>query len=233
MAAGDLTDAGRGLVGPVLPPERGRPGQPALDDRTVLDGISWRAPAGGPGAARRVEHGVAPLRPLAGPGLVRDPARRPRGERRGRGALAQARQHRHPCAPARGRCQGGRTVRRWAVPAAGPRPSSAARSIGLPRSAGRRACAGSICAALRAACRWPSFPRPLRRTRPAPPRNLVEDLGAGTRCPIGDTGCDADFVREPGLPHGILPVVPANPVGTAPAPLDRDLHRLSDRSSGW
>ncbi len=36
-------------------------------------------------------------------------------------------------------------------------------------------------------------------------------------------------MREPGLPHGILPVVPANPVGTAPAPLDRDLHRLRDR----
>ena len=46
MAAGDLTDAERRLVGPLLPPERGRPGQPALDNRTILDGILWRAREG-------------------------------------------------------------------------------------------------------------------------------------------------------------------------------------------
>jgi transposase len=59
--------------------------------------------------------------------------------------------------------------------------------------------------------------------------DLVEDLGAGTRCLIGDTGYDADFVREHMLLHGILPVIPPNPVRTAPAPLDRDLYRLRNR----
>jgi len=46
VAAGDLTDAEWGLVGPMLPPERGRRGKPALGNRAVLDGILWRAREG-------------------------------------------------------------------------------------------------------------------------------------------------------------------------------------------
>src|SRR5688500_163199 len=46
MASGDLTDAEWELVGPLLPPERGRPGRPGHDNRPVLDGILWRAREG-------------------------------------------------------------------------------------------------------------------------------------------------------------------------------------------
>ncbi len=43
MAAGDLTDAEWELVGPLLPPERGRRGH---ENRRHLDGILWRAREG-------------------------------------------------------------------------------------------------------------------------------------------------------------------------------------------
>jgi transposase len=46
MAAGDLTDAEWELAGPLLPPERGRPGRPGHDNRRILDGILWRAREG-------------------------------------------------------------------------------------------------------------------------------------------------------------------------------------------
>ena len=57
MASGDLTDAEWELVGPLLPPERGRPGKPARDNRTVLNGILWRAREGE--GQRRDEHADA------------------------------------------------------------------------------------------------------------------------------------------------------------------------------
>src|SRR5215218_10130371 len=46
MGTGDLTDAEWELVGPLLPPERGRPGRPGHDNRRILDGILWRAREG-------------------------------------------------------------------------------------------------------------------------------------------------------------------------------------------
>ena len=46
MVSGDLTDAEWELVGPLLPRERGRPGRPGHDNRTLLDGILWRAREG-------------------------------------------------------------------------------------------------------------------------------------------------------------------------------------------
>ena len=42
-------------------------------------------------------------------------------------------------------------------------------------------------------------------------------------------GYDADWVREELLVRGVLPVTPANPVRTEPAPLDRELYRLRNR----
>jgi transposase len=38
---GDLTDAEWALVEPLLPPERGREGRPASDNRVVVNGIVW------------------------------------------------------------------------------------------------------------------------------------------------------------------------------------------------
>jgi transposase len=58
---------------------------------------------------------------------------------------------------------------------------------------------------------------------------LVEDLAPGTRCLIGDTGYDADFVREHLLLRGVLPLIPPNPVRIKPASVDRDLYRLRNR----
>ena len=42
-------------------------------------------------------------------------------------------------------------------------------------------------------------------------------------------GYDADWVRGELLVRGVLPVTPANPVHTEPAPLDRELYRLRNR----
>ena len=58
---------------------------------------------------------------------------------------------------------------------------------------------------------------------------MVEDLAPGTRCLIGDTGYDADFVRKHLLLRGVLPVIPPNPVRQEPVALDRELYRLRNR----
>jgi transposase len=64
MASGDLTEAEWALVAPLLAMGRGRPGRAS---RRQLDGILWRARegAGWRAVPERVEHGLAPLRPLA------------------------------------------------------------------------------------------------------------------------------------------------------------------------
>jgi IS5 family transposase len=45
--------------------------------------------------------------------------------------------------------------------------------------------------------------------------DLVEELAAGTRCLIGDTGHDADWLRQELLLRGVLPVLPPHPVRQA------------------
>ena len=154
MASGDLTDAEWELVGPLLPPERGRPGKPARDNRTVLNGILWRALAGarwravperyGKGNsvwrrfARWRDLGVfdALFAALAGSGAAEE------GVQMLDSTVIRAHQH------AAG-AKGGSKAKRWGARAAGSPPSC-------------------TCAATPAVCRSPSSSRPARRTRPAP-----------------------------------------------------------------
>ena len=156
MAAGDLTDAAWELVGPLLPRERGRPGRPALDNRTLLDGILWRAREGARWRAvperygrwnsvwrrfaRWRDPGVfgAVFAALAESGAAEERLRMLDG--------TTIRAHQHAAG-----AKGGRTARRWAARAGASRPSS-------------------TCAATRVGCRSPSSSRPARRTRPAPSR---------------------------------------------------------------
>jgi hypothetical protein len=48
VSRGDLTDKEWNLFEPMLPPERGREGRPANDNRVVLNGILWRLRTGAP-----------------------------------------------------------------------------------------------------------------------------------------------------------------------------------------
>ncbi|MCB1883368.1 MAG: transposase, partial [Geminicoccaceae bacterium] len=50
---------------------------------------------------------------------------------------------------------------------------------------------------------------------------LVEDRVLGTRRPIGDTGSDADRIRQDLLLQGVLPVIASNPTRKQPLALDR------------
>jgi transposase len=172
MARGDLTDAEWELVGPLLSAERGRRGH---ENRRHLDGILWRAREGARWRAiperygkwntvwrrfaRWRELGVfeAVFAALAGSGAAEERVQMLDG--------TTVRAHQHAAG-----AKGGRTATRWAVPGAGSRPSSAARSIRLHRSGRREAPEGSTCAATPAACRSRSSSRPARRTRPAPSR---------------------------------------------------------------
>jgi transposase len=157
-----------------------------------------------------VEHGLAPLRPLARSRRVRSALRRLGRERRGRGAGADARQHRRPRAPARGRRQRGQD----------------GQALGRSR--------GGFSTKLHLRCDARGLPLALvltpgeaHETRAF--ADLVEGLAAGTRCLIGDMGYDADWLRQELLLRGILPVIPPNPVRQEPIPLDRELYRLRNR----
>jgi transposase len=59
--------------------------------------------------------------------------------------------------------------------------------------------------------------------------SLVEELAPDTRCLIGDMGYDADWLRQELLLHGVLQVIPPNPVRQAATSLDRELYRLRNR----
>ena len=166
--------------------------------------------AGHAGTLREVGHGLAPLRPLARPRRVRGGLRRLGGERLGRGARADARQHHDPRAPARGRRQGGQD----------------GQALGRSR--------GGFTTKLHLRCDARGLPLALvltpgeaHETRAF--ADLAEDLAAGTRCVLGDMGYDAGWVRQELLLRGALPVIPPNPVRKEPAPLDRELYRLRNR----
>ncbi len=142
MASGDLTDLEWGLIGPLLPAERGRPGKPGHNNRTILDGILWRTREGARWRtiperygkwntvwrrfARWRELGVfeAVFTALAESGLAE--------ERLQMLDSTVVRAHQHAAG-----AKGGRTAKR-----------SAARAAASPRR--------SICAAMQVACHSPS-----------------------------------------------------------------------------
>jgi transposase len=157
-----------------------------------------------------VEHGLAPLRPLARPGGVRGGLRRPRRQWRGRGARADAGQHRRPRPPARGRRQGGQDGQALGRSRGGftTKPRLRCDARGLPLA-------------------LVLTPGEAHETRAF--ADLVEGLAAGTRCVIGDMGYDADWLRQELLLRGVLPVIPPNPARQEPIPLDRALYRLRNR----
>jgi transposase len=157
-----------------------------------------------------VEQHLAAVRPLAGSGRVRGAVRRPRRQRRGRGAPADAGQHHHPRAPARG----------------GSRRGQRDQALGRSR--------GGFSPKLHLRCDARGLPLALVLTPGEAHEtrafgDLVEDLAAGTRCLLGDMGYDADWVRQELLVRGILPVIPPNPVRQEAPSLDRELHRLRNR----
>jgi transposase len=157
-----------------------------------------------------VEHGLAPVRPLARPGRVRGAVRRLGRERRGRGARADARRHHGPRPPARGRRQRGQD----------------GQALGRSR--------GGFSTKLHLRCDARGLPlafvlTPGETHEARAFADLVEDLAPGTRCVIGDMGYDADWVRQELLLRGVLPVIPPNPARKEPVALDRELYRLRNR----
>ena len=150
MAPGELTDAEWELVGPLLPRERGRPGRPGHGNRTLLDGILWRAREGARWRAIPERYGKwntvwrrfarwrdlgvfeAVLAALAECGAADERLQMLDG--------TTVRAHQHAAG-----AKGGRTGRPWGARAGASRRSS-------------------TCAATLAACRSPSPSRPGRRT---------------------------------------------------------------------
>jgi transposase len=179
MVSGDLTDAEWELVGPLLPRERGRPGRPGHDNRTLLDGILWRrarVPAGGSiperyGKWNSVWRRFARWRDLGVFEAVFAPW--PRA-----GAAEE-----------RVQMLDGTTIRAH-------QHAAGAESAGMIRRWGRSRGGFSTKLHLR------STERPAARDRPHARQThemrafdtLVEDLAPGTRCLIGDSG----LRRRPG-----------------------------------
>jgi transposase len=156
MVVGDLTDAEWELVGPLLSPERRRPGRPGHDNRRILDGILWRAREGARWRAVPKRYGkwnsvwrrFARWRDLGVfeavfAALAKSGAAEERVQMLDSTVI---RAHQHAAG-----AKGGRTAKRWAARAGASRPSS-------------------TCAATPAACRSRSSSRPARPTRPAPSR---------------------------------------------------------------
>jgi transposase len=54
-------------------------------------------------------------------------------------------------------------------------------------------------------------------------------MAPSTRCLVGDTGYDADWIREELLVRGVLPVIPGNPTRKQLPSLDRALYRSRNR----
>jgi transposase len=157
-----------------------------------------------------VEHGLAPVRPLARPGRVRGGLCGPGRERHGRRTPADARRHHDPRAPARGRRQGGQD----------------GQALGRGR--------GGFSTKLHLRCDANGLPLALVLTPGEAHETrafaaLAENLAAGTRCVLGDMGYDADWIRQELLLRGVLPVIPPNPVRKEPVPVDRGLYRLRNR----
>jgi transposase len=140
MRTGDLTDTEWELVGPSLSTARGRPGH---ENRRLLDGVLWRAREGARWRAVPERYGrwdtvwrrfarwrdlgvfEAVFAALAESGAAEERLRMLDG--------TTIRAHQHAAG-----AEGGGTARRWAVPAAGPRPSST-------RAATRAACRSPSC----------------------------------------------------------------------------------------
>ena len=150
MSAGDLTDAEWELIGALLPPERGRPGRPGHDNRTLLNGILWRAREGGRWRAIPERYGrwnsiwrrFARWRDL---GVLETlfaalAASGPAEEQLQMLDSTVVRAHQHAAG-----AKGGRRAKRSAAHAAASRPRS-------------------TCAAMPVACRSPSCSHPARRT---------------------------------------------------------------------
>lgn len=57
MPQSDLTDDEWAIVGPLLPPERGRACRPSHDNRRVLNGMLWIAQTGTPWRSLPAEYG--------------------------------------------------------------------------------------------------------------------------------------------------------------------------------
>jgi transposase len=212
MASGDLTDAEWELVGPLLSAERGRRGH---ENRRHLDGILWRAREGARWRAVPERYGkwnsvwrrFARWRDLGVFEAVF-------------AALAGS-----GAAEERVQMLDSTTVRAHQH-AAGAKGGQQDQALGRSR--------GGFSTKLHLRCEARGLPlafvlTPGQAHETRAFGDLVEDLAAGTRCLLGDTGYDADWVREELLLRGILPVIPPNPVRKEAPSLDRELYRLRNR----
>jgi hypothetical protein len=172
--------AGAGATRPAGARQQAHPG------RDPVARPRGRPLAGGPGAVRQVEHGLAPVRAVARPGGVRGARSSPPwpGAARPRSGCRCSTAPRGPRPPARGGSQGGQQEQ------------------ALGRSRGGFSTKLHLrCDARGLPLAFVLTPGEAHETRAF--GDLVEDLAAGTRCLIGDTGYDADWVRQELLLRGV------------------------------